>query len=50
MFLIGRVHTADESPRRVRPIGPFLLSYSHFPEFLAYDTVLFKNPNEGIST
>ncbi len=50
ILLIGRAHSVDKNPRRIRAIAAFIPSYSCFTELLAYDKVCTDKSNEDIST
>lgn len=49
ILFIVRVHSVGKSPKRFRTIGPFFSSYVHFTDFSAYQRILSKTLQQGIS-
>jgi len=49
ILLIGRAHSVDKNPKRIRAIAALIQRYSRFTELLAYHKVCTEKSNDDIS-
>jgi hypothetical protein len=49
-LFIGRAHSVDKNPKRIRAIAALIQSYNRFTEILGYDKVCTEKSNDDIST